>query len=291
MALSTLAAFKINLGIEAGDTSQDDLLNQALGAADAALKRYCKRNLEASVLTEYYSGTGSRNLVLRQRPVNVFSLSSTTTANSTTVTTTTTNLVAGMPVSGTGIAAGTTVSTATGGTVTLSTAATASGTVTLLYGIEVRMDQTGYGGHGSSAFASTTVQTFGTDYILDLDESGTKSNSGMLRRIAGSTSVIMPEDSDYDYSSLWARQGPVWPAGTRNIKVVYYAGYATIPEDLESVCLMWAAKMADYAESGDAYNSESLGQYSYTSPIEMPGRPQDIGSIRQILDRYKELST
>lgn len=290
MALSSLTAFKINLGVSASDTSQDDALNQALNAADAAVKRYCKRDLEDSVYTEYYSGKGTRDLILRQRPVNVFSISSTTVADSTTVTVTTTNLVAGMPVIGTGIPAGTTISTVGATTIVISAAATASGTVTLLYGLEVRIDQTGYYGHGSSAFPTTSILTHGTEFVIKADETGTRANGALLRKLS-STGAVTVQEENRDYAgSLYAAPQPTWPIGSGNIKVVYYAGYATIPEDLESAVLMWAAKMFDYAESGDAYNSESLGDYSYTAPIEMPGRPLDIGSIRQILQRYKEVS-
>lgn len=69
MALSDLTALKIALGIAASNTSRDNVLEQALNAADRAIKSYCKRALEYASYTWYLNGSGMPELVLPQRPV------------------------------------------------------------------------------------------------------------------------------------------------------------------------------------------------------------------------------
>lgn len=67
MSLSSLVSLKVLLGVSG--SSQDTLLQQLLDAADAAVKRYCKRDLESQSYTDYFDGPGHRDLLLRQRPV------------------------------------------------------------------------------------------------------------------------------------------------------------------------------------------------------------------------------
>src|SRR3712207_6297795 len=46
-----------------------DYLNFVIRTADAAVKRWLKRNPELTSYTEYYSGTGTQDLRLKQYPV------------------------------------------------------------------------------------------------------------------------------------------------------------------------------------------------------------------------------
>lgn len=69
MAIIDLAYLKIQLGIDAGDTSNDTQLQQFIDQAEAIIKRYVKRPLEEATTIEYYNGNGRRQLVLKRRPV------------------------------------------------------------------------------------------------------------------------------------------------------------------------------------------------------------------------------
>jgi hypothetical protein len=69
MALTDLATVKAFLGIAADVTDHDAQLGQLISGADQAIKRWCRRDLEQATYTEYYSGLGERDLVLRQWPV------------------------------------------------------------------------------------------------------------------------------------------------------------------------------------------------------------------------------
>ena len=70
MALTTLNALKISMGIPLTNTSMDTQLTAFVAAADAAVKKWCKRDLESTTYSaDYYSGNNRPDLVLRQRPV------------------------------------------------------------------------------------------------------------------------------------------------------------------------------------------------------------------------------
>lgn len=51
----------------------DATLQQVLDAADQAVRDYCHQEFTQTARTEFYSGSGQRDLVLRQRPVSAVS--------------------------------------------------------------------------------------------------------------------------------------------------------------------------------------------------------------------------
>ncbi len=76
------------------------------------------------------------------------------------------------------------------------------------------------------------------DYYVDLE-------SGLIE--------LVIDDSDDSY----------FTAATRNVRVVYVAGYATIPDDVIRACVLWTAALyANRTHIG--LMSESIGGYSYT---------------------------
>lgn len=67
MAIADLAYVKAVL--EISGSKEDVRLQHLIDAADAAVKRFAKLDFEQVTRTEFYSGDGTRFLVLRQRPV------------------------------------------------------------------------------------------------------------------------------------------------------------------------------------------------------------------------------
>lgn len=63
----SLAELKTLLGV--GGTSQDARLNLLIPIAERLVKDFCRREFESRSYTEFYSGNGSKFLVLRQFPV------------------------------------------------------------------------------------------------------------------------------------------------------------------------------------------------------------------------------
>jgi hypothetical protein len=68
--LTTLAKVKAWLGIDPGLTTQDVILNDLIAACSAAIESYLNRTLLATDHVEWYDGTGSNVLVLKNWPVN-----------------------------------------------------------------------------------------------------------------------------------------------------------------------------------------------------------------------------
>lgn len=65
--LTDLTSLKTLLGVTG--SAGDPLLSLVLVAADSVCKKWTKRDLEQAAYTEFYSGTGTRDLILRQYPV------------------------------------------------------------------------------------------------------------------------------------------------------------------------------------------------------------------------------
>lgn len=77
-ALCTVADVKETLGIDAGNTSKDNLIKRKINLATDAIETFC--NLprdhhfkETTYTNEYYDGSGTDQLILRMRPVTTLS--------------------------------------------------------------------------------------------------------------------------------------------------------------------------------------------------------------------------
>ncbi len=230
MSLIAITDVKPGLGIDDTDTSEDIALGQWCTRADAAIKRYCKRDLE---LTTYpatatygrgdsgiYSGDGSRYLILRQKPV--ISVTS------------------------------------------------------------VNLDMRAYWASAVTPFDTTTLLVSGTDYALATAGyigSAAVSNRGIIERING----VWPQ-------SWWYRRGNIVldpQTAQGNIKVIYQAGFATIPPDIVQAGALLVAYWRRIAQAGGNLQSESLGNYSYSlaGPMKGAGLPDDV---RKLLSPYRE---
>lgn len=70
--LATIQKVKQYLGTGADvDTKDDTLLTRALDAAEDMIESYCGRVFAQATRTEYYDGSGSDKLLLRQHPITL----------------------------------------------------------------------------------------------------------------------------------------------------------------------------------------------------------------------------
>ncbi len=69
MAFGNVDLLKLELGIPAADTTEDNLLTALMGQASTLIENYCDRLFGADEFTEFYSGDGTPILALNQRPV------------------------------------------------------------------------------------------------------------------------------------------------------------------------------------------------------------------------------
>lgn len=227
MAIVSLSDAKLFLGIAVGDTSEDDKLTFMIGMVDRIIKNYCRQNLEQATYTEFFSGDGTRAVVLRQRPIQSIT--------------------------------------------------------------NVWLDNSGYYGTGPSAFASTALLTSGTGYAPDWDitlsNAQVVSKSGLLIRIG----TIWPElNAAYIPGRLTQETGPAYG----NIKVTYVAGYpsAAFPADLKgAACMLVSGMRRSAIFGGMPLSSESITDYSYSLAAVSVNKFPEIGTVRQILNGYREV--
>jgi hypothetical protein len=158
----------------------------------------------------------------------------------------------------------------------------------------VYLDPTGYFGDGSGAFAAGTLLSAGSDYVLVRDD-GSASVSGRLRKLSGPGSMV------FDDHGWWPPSGssgplalngytkPVWTAGAGNIKVTFTAGYASVPADLaDAVNQLCVFRYANRKSAGPM-QSEGLGDYHYALASQSLGTAPELGTMRQLLARYREI--
>ena len=248
--LSDYVQLKNALSIPDSDLTQNAQLQQAVVAADAAVKQYCKRqSLETSVLVEYpLLRNGAEALVLNETPVRCYTLTGNITNGAATITglSSTSNLVVGMPVlqaisqnnpvTTQPFPNGVTIlSVDSSSQVTLTgncTAASQSG-LPFVFGLAMWIDFEGsYGdGIGSSSdgpFGTATLRYLGRDYSLQRDQPDGTSKSGKLTCLIGFWGLSSIAGSGWGWG--WAGGGYGWSAnGNIPLSVGLKPQYPTFP--------------------------------------------------------------
>src|ERR1700722_200046 len=319
--LTSLEIVKAVIGIN--DESQDIVVGYYVSAAIAALKHYTHRFLEQQTIVEYPKGSIQPNMVLRQRPLNVFTYTGTLTSGSATITnlSSTANLVVGMPctigASWSGqtplLTQSTILSITTSpNTVTLTNPSgnvpvTASGTnVQLVFGIAVWIDTQGNFGFGvgnspGGPYAAPTELRCGRSFSPKLDGQDQLGHSGMLVRLGGGPILGSGPGSGFwgdggwsmtggARSTLTAGRAPCWPQGVfGETKVLYTNGYPTIPAELQQCATEFAVLLYTNTPFGGRLPaSESYEGYSYN--LLATGQSPELGSLRSKLTTYIEVS-
>ena len=164
------------------------------------------------------------------------------------------------------------------------------------------LDSTGYWGRGTNAFASTTEQDEGVSWVIDYDDGGQQSSSGIIYRLLGASTsgagaAMFSDDTGWypgpaagisiapGSLALNGRRAANWPAGSGNIKLVnVVCGFETLPEDIAHATDMTAVWMFQNKERGNAVSSES-----YQGASVSVAQCEDVipGPARSILKKYR----
>lgn len=127
-----------------------------------------------------------------------------------------------------------------------------------------------YDGNGSPELWLNAIPVTLIDSVTVLDTDGTENSltTSYLRTDADVGRVrIVGSGAEY----------LVFPRGFQNIKVVYTAGFATIPEDLQEALVTWAQFLHARSVQDISVESEKLGDYSRTIK-ESSDLPKDVRS-------------
>ncbi len=325
MALCTVGDCLLIPGLNNTAAVPTAWLVQLVAAADAACKLFCKQNLELQSLVEYYSGTGTPDIICRQCPVwqgqtlvtsdvgaalplatiNVVSTEGfcpgLIVSNPAVVTPTLsiqTGTSSWSAVTYTGVTA-TSFTGCSGGTGNIAQAPYNNVSAPVVW-----YNQQGYSGQMPSGpstntgFTDACIQPKGLSWMADVDSDGQRSRRALLKRVGGYGGFGTGAWTGYGgagyggyNTKLAGTQLPYWPRGMGNLKVGYSCGYYPIPADLQSACTSLVAFMARTIPNGADLSSESLGAYSYsvltnTSPDVMAAIGTHIGTLK----RYREWS-
>lgn len=128
----------------------------------------------------------------------------------------------------------------------------------------VHVDSTGYAGQGTTPFESSSEWTQGDYFFIRPPVEASERNPGILEAING-----------------------VWTKGRGNIKVVYTAGYSTLPEDLKlAVCQVCAAVRKRRTTGGSPLQSETIGRYAYQLMNSDEAKKTDLSNAMGIIESY-----
>lgn len=115
----------------------------------------------------------------------------------------------------------------------------------------------------------TITDDDGTEYDIATDQFRLDEAAGI---------VHFKPDADDDYT--W------WPEGTLNIEIVYTAGYATVPDDVQEACVLTVAALYAAASTDPNLQSESLGDYSFTRRTAAEAIPAEA---QRLLASYRDV--
>lgn len=270
-ALTTLANLQtVLLSGQTGDTAENNLLSYLITEATAEILKWCHREDFGLVqYTRVLSGNNYPQLILPDIPVQGAQLSGTTSQGSAVITglpTTgspnATNLFLYQSVMGAGIPQGaiiSDVSSAGSGQISISTnqsgtlvaaPATASGTVTLSFGVALWKDDNALGGSAFNAFALNTLFEEGVNYYLDWDKGyGTTCASGIIWN--ASTFFFRP------WMYVAGLVAPYVGPPILNCKIQYLAGYTSVPLDVQHAAELEIARARAVRRFGAGVQSVS----------------------------------
>lgn len=293
-------------GMQALDSAFPGFIGDVLiPAADRAIKRFTKRDLEQTSYSEFYSGNGQQNVVIRQFPVLSARTTVAAASDGDALPTATVNVAdtTGFAAGGGKLAVqtGKTTRTVVGYTGLTATTFTgcSGGTGTLATGYSVgtpvvRYDQNGYWGQGVNAFPDPPLVQ-GTQFAVVLDSGGRTSNRGLLQRLGFGPGMPFwgsPWFGGFGGTyggKLAASRMPAWSLGQGNIRIDYAAGYSPVPADLAYAAGMLVSWMARNMPTGRPMQSESYEAYSYSiMSAAASGDLKDLSQVGQIILAYRD---
>ena len=140
----------------------------------------------------------------------------------------------------------------------------------------------GFYGEGENAFPSSSELVQGTDFVLRKDHASTTevSNSGILYRLG----TVWPRPFTSQRGQLASAPG----TGKGNIKVIYTAGWETVPADIQFATNRLVTSMLESRSRTGRLQAESIEDYSY-SLAATGDETRLLDSVKGALARYRKV--
>jgi hypothetical protein len=260
-----------NLDDRETTADEDDTLDNLVSAVSQAVENYCGREFDAQQFDELYRGQRKARLLLDHYPIisvervaygpnTVLSITNTSAANQR----------ATVKVTATGL----TLTRVASGVVSTDTSVTWAGNVTL-------------------AAVATAVNALGNGWSATVaDTAYSNRASADLRAIQGALNAKdMPAELQMhlfevgDFQVL-AEEGALvrcsWHGGAGYWRIIYTAGYASVPEDVQEACAQWVATLFWQTKRDPGLASETIPGAIARAPLDhMPA------SVRTLLLPYR----
>lgn len=272
--LITLARAKYNLNNRATTSNEDTTLAALITAVSRAVRRYCGREFDSQQLDELYAGSGGARLLLRQFPIlSVARVAAGPTTVLEITNTASANQRATVAVTSTGL----TLVRVASGTTTTNTSVTWAGNSTL-GAVATAVNALGNG------WSATVASAYSIWPSADL-----RAVQGALnaRGVAAGLVLHVDELADYgvDAERGWLTRPGGWPEGVDRYRVIYTAGYATVPEDVQEACAQWVAALFWQTKRDPGLAQEQVpGSISRS-----PSPQQPPASVAVLLQPYRDL--
>jgi hypothetical protein len=280
MALTTKDNWRQYTGIAVADCS-DALLDNLINRASDAIEKYCDRTFDSTAYREQYDGDGDKNLFVNQYPVTAVTMVSVGIHNAISITNTSSDAFnAYVTVGETGDLSTSLSLVVQGGTndgtSTLNFAARATYTLSSLV---TAINAVGSG--WAATLALSSQQYWDACEILPVMG---------LQCLDSYAYLSVPDDPKSDYK-IYTKRGELhlstgFSAGHNNVTVRYTAGYATIPDDLEQICIDLVQVYYKTKGADSTVKREKLDDHDITYAEEGGGR--DVPKhLRRRLAAYK----
>jgi hypothetical protein len=261
--LITSARAKQNINQATFTAAEDSTISALVTAVSKAVRRICRREFDSQSFDRLYSGRGGLLLPLDEYPI----LSVSRVAGCPTTVLTVTNLSAAnqRATVAVGPAGLTLVRVASGITSTDTTVTWASfPTIAAVQGAVAALGN----GWGATLPDSTYAMWPSTDLRAIQGALNARDVKAPLR-----VHAVDIGDYEVDPNRGWLiRDAAGWNQGRNNYRVVFTAGYATVPEDVQEACAQWVAAL--YWQTKD-------------NPAVYPETPSR--SVALLLDHYRRL--
>jgi hypothetical protein len=281
--LITSARAQYNLNNLSLSSNESTTLGALITAVSKAIQKYCGRDFVQTQYDELYNGDGRRRLLLRQVPIiTVDRVAYSPVAVLRVTNTSASNQRATVAVTATG----------------LSLTRVASGTSSA--------STVSFGSNTTISAVATAVTALGNGWSATVTDAKYNNRaSADLRAVQGSLNAMnvqvelkihIGELSDYEVDAthawllrarwtelaIWPQLGPGWYGGIDYWRVIYTAGFATVPEDVQEACAQWTAALFWQTKRDPGLSHESIpGVVSRVPYGQMPE------CVRQLLLPYR----
>jgi hypothetical protein len=271
--LITRARALYNLNNLATTAAENTTLDSLIAAVSAAIERWCRRTFTSTAYDEVYDGTGLVELVLDHFPL----ISVERVAYEPTAVVSVQNTSAGVQratvqVAGTGLAL-----------TRVASGVSSTDTVTFAANVTLNALVTAINTLGNGWSASLANNDFANRASADL-----RALQGAFRAKdeAAALKIHLQELSNYQSDGprglLLRTEG--WTKGLQAWRVLYTAGYVTVPEDVQEACAQWAAALFLQTKRDPGLAQETVAGSVSRRPHQ--GMPP---SVRVLLEPYRAL--